>query len=100
MGLTRTYQKLLSSKIDMSASNLPAFLWEEIGQNFNDDNMFKGMFQGFFLEHVICHIYTSPLTSLGDNSLGTHACNADLYKMEKFEVAHIAYGCVQVGLHP
>ena len=36
----------------MSPSELPAFLWEENGKKYSDDDILSGLFRGFYLERV------------------------------------------------
>jgi hypothetical protein len=50
----RAQKKLQSGKIKMTASALPAFLWagDPPGEDYDDDNMFEGMFEGYLLERV------------------------------------------------
>jgi len=36
----------------MSATELPAFLWEDNGAKFNDEDIYLGLFHGFYLEQV------------------------------------------------
>ena len=96
----------------MPATIYPVFLWEENGNSFDEENMYKGLFRGFFLERVkflsssieftltqlqvMRHIYTGPSTSLGEDPRGTRPSNASLHDMDKVEAAHLAYACVQV----
>ncbi|KIJ11126.1 hypothetical protein PAXINDRAFT_157414 [Paxillus involutus ATCC 200175] len=104
--------KLIAGKIDMPAMIYPTFLWEENGNSFDEENMYRGLFRGFLLERVkflssssieptltqlqvMRHIYTGPSTSLGEDPRGTHTCNADLHDMDNVEAAHLAYSCVQ-----
>ncbi|KAG1747593.1 hypothetical protein EDB19DRAFT_1630606 [Suillus lakei] len=41
-------------KINLTTSALPTFLWagDLPGEDYNDDNMFEGMFDGYLLERV------------------------------------------------
>ena len=50
--INRTRQKLENGKIDMSASELPAFLWEDNGTKYDKEDMYLGLFRGFYLERV------------------------------------------------
>ena len=36
----------------MSASELPAFLWEDNRTKYNEEDMYLGLFHGFYLERV------------------------------------------------
>ena len=36
----------------MSATELPAFLWEDNGKTYNEEDMYSGLFRGFYLERV------------------------------------------------
>ena len=36
----------------MSATELPAFLWEDNGSKFNEEDIYLGLFRGFYLEQV------------------------------------------------
>ncbi|KAG1855176.1 hypothetical protein DFJ58DRAFT_659984, partial [Suillus subalutaceus] len=91
-------EKLQSGKIRMTASTLPAFLWagDLLGKDYNDDNMFEGMFEGHLLERTMRHIFTSPSSVYGGEMWVTRTCNAALHDMMTVEAAHIAYGCLQV----
>jgi hypothetical protein len=72
--------------------------------------MMFGFLEGYTLERVgivitplfmlMRHIFTGPSTAYGGQSRGTRPCNAVLHHVTTVEAAHIAYGCVQVCLHP
>ncbi|KAG1720614.1 hypothetical protein EDB19DRAFT_1917834 [Suillus lakei] len=83
------------SKINLTASALPTFLWagDLPGEDYDDDNMFEGMFDGYLLER---HIFTSPSSAYGGEMHTTRTCNAVLHNMTTVDAAHIAYGCLQV----
>ncbi|KAG1896790.1 uncharacterized protein F5891DRAFT_983207 [Suillus fuscotomentosus] len=85
-------------KVNLTASALPAFLWagDPPGQEYDDDNMFEGMFDGYLLERTMRHIFTSPLSAYGGETRATRTCNATLHDMTTVEAAHISYGCLQV----
>ncbi|KAG1789476.1 hypothetical protein EV424DRAFT_1338641, partial [Suillus variegatus] len=91
-------KKLQSGKIKMTASALPAFLWagDLPGKDYDDNNMFEGMFEGHLLERTMRHIFTSPSSAYGEQTRATRTCNAALHNMTTVEAAHIAYGCLQV----
>jgi hypothetical protein len=36
----------------MSATELPAFLWENNGAKYNEEEIYLGLFRGFYLEWV------------------------------------------------
>ncbi|KAG1904173.1 uncharacterized protein F5891DRAFT_1184355 [Suillus fuscotomentosus] len=94
----KAQKKLQNSKIKMTASALPAFLWagDLPGKDYDDNNMFEGMFEGHLLERMMRHIFTSPLSAYGEQTRATRTCNAALHDMTTVEAAHIAYGCLQV----
>ncbi|KAG1763822.1 hypothetical protein EV702DRAFT_1051618 [Suillus placidus] len=94
----KAQKKLQSGKIKMTASALPAFLWagDLPGKDYDDDNMFEGMFEGHLLERTMRHIFTSPSSAYGGETRATRTCNAALHDMTTVEAAHIAYGCLQV----
>ncbi|KAG1760894.1 hypothetical protein EDD22DRAFT_780536 [Suillus occidentalis] len=50
----KAQKKLQNGKIRMTASALPAFLWpgDLPGKDYDDNNMFEGMFEGHLLERV------------------------------------------------
>ena len=98
----------------MSATELPAFLWEDNGKKYDKEDMCSGLFRGFYLERaslsVSCdcyswplleqvarHIFTGPSTAHGGESRAVRSCNAILHRMDKVEAAHIAYAAVLVG---
>ncbi|KAG1846636.1 hypothetical protein F4604DRAFT_1936308 [Suillus subluteus] len=85
-------------KVNLTAFALPAFLWagDPPGQDYDDDNMFEGMFDGYLLERTMRHIFTSPSSAYGGETRATRTCNAALHDMTTVEAAHIAYGCLQV----
>ncbi|KAG2122548.1 hypothetical protein BD769DRAFT_1389630 [Suillus cothurnatus] len=85
-------------KVNLTTSALPAFLWarDPPGEDYDDDNMFKGMFDGYLLEQTMQHILTSPSSAYGGETRATHTCNAALHDMTTVEAVHIAYGCLQV----
>ncbi|KAG2129710.1 uncharacterized protein EDB93DRAFT_109762 [Suillus bovinus] len=85
-------------KVNLTASALPAFLWagDPPGKDYDDDNMFEGMFDGYLLERTMRHIFTSPSSAYGGETRATRTCNAALHNMTTVEAAHIAYGCLQV----
>ncbi|KAG1733553.1 hypothetical protein EDB19DRAFT_1911541 [Suillus lakei] len=85
-------------KINLTASALPAFLWagDLPGEDYDDDNMFEGMFDGYLLERTMRHIFTSPSSAYGGETRATRTCNAVLHDMTTVDAAHIAYGCLQV----
>lgn len=84
-------------KVQLTAFVLPAFLWagDPPGQDYDDDNMFEGMFDGYLLERTMRHIFTSPSSAYGGDKRATRTCNAALHDMTTVEAAHIAYGCLQ-----
>ena len=43
---------LENGKINMSATELPAFLWEDNRAKYNDEDIYLGLFYGFYLEGV------------------------------------------------
>ncbi|KAG2109795.1 hypothetical protein BD769DRAFT_1674808 [Suillus cothurnatus] len=94
----KAQKKLQSGKIKMTASTLLAFLWagDPPGEDYDDNNMFEGMFEGYLLERTMRHIFTSPLSAYGGETQVTRTCNAALHDMTTVEAAHIAYGCLQV----
>ncbi|KAG2124325.1 hypothetical protein BD769DRAFT_1358967, partial [Suillus cothurnatus] len=51
--------KFQSGKIRMTASALPAFLWarDPPGKDYDNNNMFEGMFGGHLLERVCIYYY-------------------------------------------
>ncbi|KAN0085801.1 hypothetical protein V8E55_006935 [Tylopilus felleus] len=89
-----TCEMLENGKINMSATELPAFLWEDNRAKYNDEDIYLGLFYGFYLERVARHIYTGPSTAHGGDPRGVRLCNAALHRMEKAEAAHIAYAAV------
>ncbi|KAG1771128.1 hypothetical protein EV702DRAFT_1049032 [Suillus placidus] len=90
--------KFQCGKVNLTAFALPAFLWagDPPGQDYDDDNMFEGMFDGHLLERTMRHIFTSSSSAYGGETRATRTCNADLHNMTTVEAAHIAYGCLQV----
>ncbi|KAG1856385.1 hypothetical protein DFJ58DRAFT_727221 [Suillus subalutaceus] len=84
-------------RICMTSINFPVFLWagKPPASNYNEDAMHEGLFQGYFVERIMCHIFTGPSTALGDDSRATRLCNASLHDMTTVEAEHIAYACVQ-----
>lgn len=50
----RALKNIQCGKVSLTASALPAFLWagDPPGSNYDDDNMFQGMFEGYLLERV------------------------------------------------
>ncbi|KAI6111121.1 hypothetical protein F5141DRAFT_1274468 [Pisolithus sp. B1] len=64
----RTRQELLEGKIAMTANDLPLFLWsgDTPGCNIDDENEYEDLFQGYYLERVVHHIFTGPSTALGE----------------------------------
>ena len=36
----------------MSATELPVFLWEDNGARYDEEDMYLGLFRGFYLERV------------------------------------------------
>ncbi|KAG2089429.1 hypothetical protein BD769DRAFT_1396052 [Suillus cothurnatus] len=86
------------SKVNLTASALPTFLWarDPPGENYDNDNIFEGMFDGYLLEQTMQHIFTSPSSAYGGEICATHTCNAALHDMTMVEAVHIAYGCLQV----
>ncbi|KAI6009173.1 hypothetical protein EDC04DRAFT_2610673 [Pisolithus marmoratus] len=93
----RTCQELLEGRIAMTANDLLLLLWsgDTLGCNIDDDNEYKDLFQGYYLERVMCHIFTGPLTALGEVSQSTCPPNAILHQMTTVKAEHIAYGCLQ-----
>ncbi|KAI6101093.1 hypothetical protein EDD16DRAFT_1525997 [Pisolithus croceorrhizus] len=73
----RTCQELLEGKITMTTSDLLLFLGSRgtPGCNVDDENEYKDLFQGYYLERIMCHICTGPSTTLGKVSLSTHPSN-------------------------
>jgi hypothetical protein len=57
--LYRAQKKFQSGKIRITASVLPAFLWagDLLGKDYDDDNIFEGMFEGHLLERVCAFFY-------------------------------------------
>ncbi|KAG2058679.1 hypothetical protein BDR06DRAFT_875719 [Suillus hirtellus] len=96
--LHRALKNIQSGKIKVTALALPAFLWagDPPGMDYDDDNMFEGMFEGYLLERTMHHIFTSPSSAYGGETRATCTCNAALHGMTTVEAAHIAYGCLQV----
>ncbi|KAF8833519.1 hypothetical protein BDN67DRAFT_1017463 [Paxillus ammoniavirescens] len=88
-----TQQNLIAGKINMPAMIYPVFLWEENGNSFDEKNIIESTLTQF---QVMWHIYTGPSTSLGEDSHGTCACNADLHDMDNVEAVHLAYSCIQL----
>ncbi|KAH0828575.1 hypothetical protein J3R83DRAFT_2845 [Lanmaoa asiatica] len=86
--------KIENGKIDMSATKLPAFLWEDNGTKYNDKNIYSRLFHGFYLERVARHIFTGPSTAHGGDSHAVRSCNAVLHHMDKVEATHITYAAV------
>ncbi|KAI5994684.1 hypothetical protein EDD15DRAFT_2366207 [Pisolithus albus] len=94
---SRTRQELLEGRIAMATNDLPLFLWsgDTPGCNIDDDNEYEDLFQGYYLERVMRHIFTGPSTALGEVSQSTRPPNAILHQMTTIEAEHIAYGCLQ-----
>ncbi|KAH0827005.1 hypothetical protein J3R83DRAFT_4671 [Lanmaoa asiatica] len=92
-----TRQKLLSGKIKVTSDVFPAFVWagEPPGANFDDDSMLEGMFEGYFLERVMRHIFRGASTAFGEEPTGSRSCNAELHEMSKVVAPNIAYACLQ-----
>ncbi|KAG1908939.1 uncharacterized protein F5891DRAFT_1180509 [Suillus fuscotomentosus] len=84
-------------RICMTSIDFPVFLWagNPPGSRYNKDAMHEGLFQGYLIEHIMCHIFTGPSTALGDDSCTTHLCNMSLHDMTTVEAEHIAYVCIQ-----
>ncbi|KAG2738322.1 hypothetical protein P692DRAFT_20758989 [Suillus brevipes Sb2] len=81
----------------MTAIDFPVFLWagNPPGSRYDENTMNEGLFQGYFLERIMRHIFTGPSTALGDDSRATRSCNASLHDMTTVEAEHIAYACIQ-----
>ncbi|KAG2337401.1 hypothetical protein BDR05DRAFT_848097, partial [Suillus weaverae] len=62
---------------------------------YDEDSMTDGLFKGYFLVRIMCHIFTGPSTALGEDSCATHSCNASLHDMTTVQPEHIAYACIQ-----
>ncbi|KAI5984591.1 hypothetical protein EDC04DRAFT_2615658 [Pisolithus marmoratus] len=64
---SRTCQELQEGKIAMTTNDLPLFLWsrDTPGCNIDNENKYEDLFQGYYLERVMCHIFTGPSTALG-----------------------------------
>ncbi|KAI6022810.1 hypothetical protein PISMIDRAFT_86860 [Pisolithus microcarpus 441] len=93
----RTHQDLLEGKIAMTANDLLLFLWsrDTLGCNIDDENEYEDLFQGYYLERVMRHIFTGLSTALGEVLQSTRPPNAILHQMTTVEAEHIAYGCLQ-----
>ncbi|KIJ57754.1 hypothetical protein HYDPIDRAFT_34818 [Hydnomerulius pinastri MD-312] len=80
----------------MPSDIYPVFSWsgDPPADDFQEEDIYEGLFKGYLLERVMRHIFTGPSTALGEESRATRACNAELHDMAKVEAAHIAYGCV------
>ncbi|KAG1799963.1 uncharacterized protein BJ212DRAFT_1204510, partial [Suillus subaureus] len=50
----KAFKDMQCGKINLTASTLPAFLWagDPPGEDYDNDNMFEGMFDGYLLEQV------------------------------------------------
>ncbi|KAG2093896.1 uncharacterized protein F5147DRAFT_820813 [Suillus discolor] len=83
--------------IRMTSIDFLVFLWARNppGSRYDKDAMHEGLFQGYLIERIMCHIFTGPSTALGDDSRATCSCNASLHDMTTVEAEHIAYACVQ-----
>ncbi|KAG0693331.1 hypothetical protein DFH29DRAFT_1039774 [Suillus ampliporus] len=94
----KAFKDIQCGKVNLTASALPAFLWagDLPGEDYDDDNMFEGMFDGYLLEQTMRHIFTSPSSAYGGETRATRTCNAALHDMTTVEAAHITYGCLQV----
>ncbi|KAG8221173.1 hypothetical protein J3R82DRAFT_2731 [Butyriboletus roseoflavus] len=92
--INKTHKKLESEKIDMSATELPAFLWENNGTRYNEEDIYSGLFHRFYLERVARHIFTGPSTAHGGDSHVACSCNVVLHHMDKVEAVHITYAMV------
>ncbi|KAG2067993.1 hypothetical protein BDR04DRAFT_1158352 [Suillus decipiens] len=78
--------------VNLTAFALPAFLWARDlpGKDYDDDNMFKGMFDDY-----AAHFY-KPFKCIWGETHATCTCNAALHNMTMVEAVHITYGCLQV----
>ena len=50
--INRTHQKLENRKIDMLASKLPVFLWEDNRTKYDEEDMYLGLFHGSYPKRV------------------------------------------------
>ncbi|KAI6009153.1 hypothetical protein EDC04DRAFT_2610701 [Pisolithus marmoratus] len=84
----------------MTANDLPLFLWsgDTPGCNIDHKNEYEDLFQGYYLERVMHHIFTGPLTALGNALHSTHPPNATLHQMTSIEPEHITYSCLQCSI--
>ncbi|KAG1720077.1 hypothetical protein EDB19DRAFT_2044780 [Suillus lakei] len=89
-----------TGRIRMTSIDFPVFLWAGYppGSKYNEDAMNEGLFQGYFLERIMRHIFTGPSTALGDDSRATRSCNASLHDMTTVEAEHIAYACARFAI--
>ncbi|KAI6146242.1 hypothetical protein BKA82DRAFT_152771 [Pisolithus tinctorius] len=94
---SRTCQQLIKGNIQMTAEEFLLFLWEGDPPvvQWDEENQSDGLFKGYVLERVMCHIFTGPSTALGEQSHGTQTCNTILHGMTSVEPEHIAYASVQ-----
>ncbi|KAG2126998.1 hypothetical protein BD769DRAFT_1387895 [Suillus cothurnatus] len=95
--MPRALRENQCGKVNSTAFALPAFLWagDPPGQDYDDNNMFEGIFNGYLLEWTMRHIFTSPSSAYGGEMHATHTCITALHNMTTVEAAHIAYGCLQ-----
>ncbi|KAG2337030.1 hypothetical protein BDR05DRAFT_895833 [Suillus weaverae] len=94
-----TTKKIQSGTLKVTAALWPTYPYpgDKPGQDFDPDDIIKGLFQGFLLERIIKHIFTSPSSALMTGaSNGTCPCNAKIHAMSKVEAKHIAYAAIQV----
>ncbi|KAG2033273.1 hypothetical protein BDR03DRAFT_985119 [Suillus americanus] len=93
----KALKNIQGGKIKVTAFTLPAFLWagDPPGMDYDDDDMFEDMFEGYVLERTMHHIFTSPSSAYGGETCAMRTCNAALHDMTTIEAAHITYGCLQ-----
>ncbi|THH19111.1 hypothetical protein EW146_g1981 [Bondarzewia mesenterica] len=94
--LMEVLQKLLDGQIQVTAADLPTFLYE--GEDFDPDDLEKGLLRGELVVRVWRHIFQSPSAGLkhnvGNKSTPTKAGQAKLNDLVEVTPRTIAYAAL------
>ncbi|KAF8439453.1 hypothetical protein L210DRAFT_858041 [Boletus edulis BED1] len=95
--MDRTKKKIKNGVIKVTAQKNPVFLYDGdiFGENFNPNNVADGFLCGFLVEHIMKHIFTSPLSALSSSkSQSICANNTKIHKITQVDGYYIAYAAV------
>ncbi|KAF8443775.1 hypothetical protein L210DRAFT_933242 [Boletus edulis BED1] len=81
----------------VTASIWPAYLYpgETPRVEYDPNDIGKGLFQGYLMDHTSKHILTSPSSALHERAKGARSGNAKIHKMKTIKPEHVTYTAMQ-----